>query len=89
LCFLIVDEVHRLKNWKSKIILAVRQNLKYHLALLLTGTLIQNSLEELWCLVNLASPNDFHEESRDQLLREHGQSSDRMDNLKVERLQTI
>jgi hypothetical protein len=31
----------------------------------------------------------FHEESRDQFLREYGQTSDRMDNLKVERLQTI
>jgi SNF2 family DNA or RNA helicase len=74
--------LHLLKNWKSKIILAVRQNLKYHLALLLTGTPIQNSLEGLWCLLNLASPNDFHEESRDQFLREYGQTSYRMDNLK-------
>lgn len=53
--FLIVDESHRLKNLNCKLI---RELMSYKSAnrLLLTGTPLQNNLEELWSLLNFLMP---------------------------------
>ncbi|KAF5752968.1 DECREASED DNA METHYLATION 1 family protein [Tripterygium wilfordii] len=61
--YLVVDEGHRLKNSKCKLV----KELKYlHVEnkLLLTGTPLQNNLAELWSLLNFILPDIFssHEE---------------------------
>ncbi|XP_011041789.1 PREDICTED: ATP-dependent DNA helicase DDM1-like isoform X2 [Populus euphratica] len=61
--YVVVDEGHRLKNSKCKLL----KELKYlHMEnkLLLTGTPLQNNLAELWSLLNFILPDIFqsHEE---------------------------
>uniref|UniRef100_A0A3Q3X3X3 Uncharacterized protein n=1 Tax=Mola mola TaxID=94237 RepID=A0A3Q3X3X3_MOLML len=50
---LVVDEAHRLKNNQSKVLTADHK-------LLLTGTPLQNNLEELFHLLNFLTPNRFN-----------------------------
>lgn len=47
----IVDEVHKLKNYKSQITQAMKA-LKCKVRIGLSGTILQNNLEELWCVVD-------------------------------------
>ncbi|KAJ1996076.1 putative ATPase [Coemansia sp. RSA 1358] len=56
--FLIIDEGHRIKNMNCKLI---RDLKSYQSAnrLLLTGTPLQNSLSELWSLLNFLLPDIF------------------------------
>ncbi|KAH8581746.1 SWI SNF related transcriptional regulator ATpase [Cryptosporidium sp. chipmunk genotype I] len=56
---IIVDEGHRLKNSKSKfhVVLA---DFRSENRLLLTGTPLQNSITELWSLLNFLLPQVFH-----------------------------
>ncbi|KAJ1662029.1 putative ATPase [Coemansia sp. RSA 1646] len=56
--FIIVDEGHRIKNLNCKL---VRELKSYQSAnrLLLTGTPLQNSLAELWSLLNFLLPDIF------------------------------
>ncbi|MCL7025219.1 hypothetical protein MKW94_020526 [Papaver nudicaule] len=61
--YVVVDEGHRLKNTKCKLL----RELKYipmENKLLLTGTPLQNNLAELWSLLNFLLPDIFnsHEE---------------------------
>ncbi|XP_058763743.1 probable ATP-dependent DNA helicase CHR12 [Vicia villosa] len=58
--YLIVDEGHRLKNHECA--LARTLDSSYHIErrLLLTGTPIQNSLQELWSLLNFLLPSIFN-----------------------------
>ncbi|TSL10194.1 DNA excision repair protein ERCC-6-like 2 [Bagarius yarrelli] len=51
----IVDEVHKLKNCKSQITQAMK-TLKCKVRVGLTGTILQNNLEELWCVMDWANP---------------------------------
>uniref|UniRef100_A0A0C3T210 Helicase ATP-binding domain-containing protein n=1 Tax=Guillardia theta (strain CCMP2712) TaxID=905079 RepID=A0A0C3T210_GUITC len=51
----ILDEGHRLKNDKSKISKAIR-GLQTKRRIILTGTPIQNKLEEYWCMVDFVYP---------------------------------
>lgn len=56
--YLVVDEGHRLKNSKCKLL----KEMKYLPAgnkLLLTGTPLQNNLSELWSLLNFILPDIF------------------------------
>ncbi|CAH1776247.1 unnamed protein product, partial [Owenia fusiformis] len=57
---LVVDEAHRLKNNQSKFFRVLNQ---YRLAykLLLTGTPLQNNLEELFHLLNFLTPDKFND----------------------------
>ncbi|XP_052821460.1 chromodomain-helicase-DNA-binding protein Mi-2 homolog isoform X1 [Mya arenaria] len=57
---LVVDEAHRLKNNQSKFFRILSN---YHIAykLLLTGTPLQNNLEELFHLLNFMSPDNFND----------------------------
>jgi len=56
---LVVDEAHRLKNNQSKFFRVLSSyNLQYKL--LLTGTPLQNNLEELFHLLNFLNPNSFN-----------------------------
>jgi SNF2 family DNA or RNA helicase len=55
---LVVDEGHRLKNAESKLADILRSYAFKH-RVLLTGTPIQNSLAELWALLNFVLPHVF------------------------------
>ncbi|XP_075745511.1 chromodomain-helicase-DNA-binding protein Mi-2 homolog isoform X3 [Rhipicephalus microplus] len=57
---LVVDEAHRLKNNQSKFF-KVLNNYKINYKLLLTGTPLQNNLEELFHLLNFLSPQNFND----------------------------
>lgn len=57
---LVVDEAHRLKNSQSKFFRVLNSyNIKYKL--LLTGTPLQNNLEELFHLLNFLAPYKFED----------------------------
>ena len=52
---LIMDEVQRLKNWNTQLAWAVRR-IDAHYSVLLSGTPIENNLDELSSIVQLADP---------------------------------
>ncbi|KAI5623007.1 chromodomain-helicase-DNA-binding protein 5 isoform X1 [Silurus asotus] len=56
---LVVDEAHRLKNNQSKFF-RILNNYKIYYKLLLTGTPLQNNLEELFHLLNFLTPERFN-----------------------------
>jgi len=56
--YIILDEGHRIKNRNCKLVKELK-NLQSVSRLLLTGTPIQNTLEELWSLLNFCSPHIF------------------------------
>ncbi|XP_018083448.2 chromodomain-helicase-DNA-binding protein 5 isoform X3 [Xenopus laevis] len=56
---LVVDEAHRLKNSQSKFF-RVLNSYKIDYKLLLTGTPLQNNLEELFHLLNFLTPERFN-----------------------------
>ncbi|KAK7092524.1 lymphocyte-specific helicase-like isoform X2 [Littorina saxatilis] len=56
--YLVVDEGHRIKNSKCRLISALRMY-KTTNRLLLTGTPLQNNLAELWSLLNFLLPEIF------------------------------
>ena len=55
---LVVDEAHRLKNNQSKFF-RILQNYNINYKLLLTGTPLQNNLEELFHLLNFLNSDRF------------------------------
>ncbi|XP_058108290.1 chromatin structure-remodeling complex protein SYD-like isoform X2 [Magnolia sinica] len=57
--YIIIDEGHRIKNASCKL----NSDLKHYQSshrLLLTGTPLQNNIEELWALLNFLLPNIFN-----------------------------
>eukprot|EP01105_Mastigella_eilhardi_P006365 TRINITY_DN1796_c0_g1_i3.p1 TRINITY_DN1796_c0_g1~~TRINITY_DN1796_c0_g1_i3.p1 ORF type:complete len:1271 (+),score=382.42 TRINITY_DN1796_c0_g1_i3:220-3813(+) len=56
--YLIVDEAHRLKNCESQLHEILKEFKTSH-RLLITGTPLQNSLRELWSLLNFLMPARF------------------------------
>lgn len=57
-CYLVIDEAHRLKNEASTFSKTVRL-FETRYRILLTGTPLQNSLHELWALLNFLVPDVF------------------------------
>ncbi|XP_056380860.1 DNA excision repair protein ERCC-6-like 2 isoform X2 [Hyla sarda] len=51
----IVDEVHKLKNPKARVT-EVMKALRCKIRIGLTGTILQNNMEELWCVMDWAVP---------------------------------
>ncbi|XP_028270875.1 DNA excision repair protein ERCC-6-like 2 [Parambassis ranga] len=51
----VVDEAHKIKNPNSQITQAMKE-LKCKVRIGLTGTILQNNLEELWCVMDWAVP---------------------------------
>ncbi|XP_040011882.1 DNA excision repair protein ERCC-6-like 2 isoform X2 [Xiphias gladius] len=51
----VVDEAHKIKNPSSQITQAMK-GLKCKIRIGLTGTILQNNLEELWCVMDWAVP---------------------------------
>jgi SNF2 family DNA or RNA helicase len=70
---LVVDEAHRLKNHQSRLF-ADFGSAPRDFCLLLTGTPLQNSTEELWSLLNFSDPKTFA--SQDDFVEKFGQLSD-------------
>jgi SNF2 family DNA or RNA helicase len=58
---IIIDEAHRLKNQNAKVI-KVFQRLPCKRISLLTGTPIQNNINELWSLLNFIEPGRFNDQ---------------------------
>eukprot|EP00820_Chromera_velia_P019101 Cvel_27982.t1-p1 / transcript=Cvel_27982.t1 / gene=Cvel_27982 / organism=Chromera_velia_CCMP2878 / gene_product=Chromatin structure-remodeling complex subunit, putative / transcript_product=Chromatin structure-remodeling complex subunit, putative / location=Cvel_scaffold3581:967-7945(-) / protein_length=1012 / sequence_SO=supercontig / SO=protein_coding / is_pseudo=false len=58
--YLVVDEAHRLKNPKSKLVQVLNRNYKSRRRLALTGTPLQNDLQEVWALLNFLMPKVFN-----------------------------
>lgn len=56
---MIVDEGHRMKNSQSKLSSTITQYYHTRFRLILTGTPLQNSLPELWALLNFVLPTIF------------------------------
>lgn len=56
--YIILDEGHRIKNRNCRLVKELK-SIRSVSRLLLTGTPIQNSLEELWSLLNFCSPMIF------------------------------
>ncbi|XP_058078291.1 chromatin structure-remodeling complex protein SYD-like isoform X2 [Magnolia sinica] len=57
--YIIIDEGHRIKNPSCKLNAELKHYQSSH-RLLLTGTPLQNNLEELWALLNFLLPNIFN-----------------------------
>ncbi|KAG2610394.1 hypothetical protein PVAP13_4KG098100 [Panicum virgatum] len=57
--YIIIDEGHRIKNASCKLNADLKLYRSFH-RLLLTGTPLQNNLEELWALLNFLLPNLFN-----------------------------
>lgn len=58
--YIIVDEGHRMKNHNCKLSTTLSQHYESQFRLILTGTPLQNSLPELWSLLNFLLPTLFH-----------------------------
>eukprot|EP01096_Ripella_sp_DP13-Kostka_P016088 TRINITY_DN771_c0_g3_i2.p1 TRINITY_DN771_c0_g3~~TRINITY_DN771_c0_g3_i2.p1 ORF type:complete len:1469 (-),score=859.98 TRINITY_DN771_c0_g3_i2:128-4390(-) len=58
--YIIVDEGHRMKNAKCKLTISLSKYYKSRHRVLLTGTPLQNSLPELWSLLNFLLPSIFN-----------------------------
>ena len=58
--YIIVDEGHRMKNYKSKFTQTLGAQFNSVYRLLLTGTPLQNNLSELWALLNFLLPKIFN-----------------------------
>jgi chromodomain-helicase-DNA-binding protein 7 len=57
---LVVDEAHRLKNHNSKLAVCLRNDkFSFRHRMLLTGTPIQNDVQEFWTLLNFIDPQKF------------------------------
>lgn len=56
---IIIDEGHRIKNHESRLSAVLHDHYRSRNRLLLTGTPLQNSLNELWSLLNFLLPNVF------------------------------
>jgi SNF2 family DNA or RNA helicase len=79
---LVVDEAHRLKNHSSKLAQNLRDDrFNFDTILLLTGTPIQNNMQEMWTLLNVVDPDGF--DDLDDFLERYGdiKSKDRVDEL--------
>jgi ATP-dependent helicase STH1/SNF2 len=61
--YIIVDEGHRMKNAESKFSMALSNKVPSKFRLLITGTPLQNNLNELWSLLNFLLPHIFRNDS--------------------------
>lgn len=79
----IIDEAHRLKNRSSKI-LETLKGFKMEHRVLLTGTPLQNNIEELWTLLNFLEPERFGSER--EFMHQFGSLQSESDVLKLQKL---
>jgi SNF2 family DNA or RNA helicase len=68
---LVVDEAHRLKNHRSKLSIGLRgEKFTFRNRILLTGTPIQNDVQEFWSILNFVDPQSF--QSLDDFMTKYG-----------------
>eukprot|EP00835_Amoeboradix_gromovi_P000946 NODE_36_length_31474_cov_0.342438.p2 type:complete len:680 gc:universal NODE_36_length_31474_cov_0.342438:8852-6813(-) len=58
--YTIIDEGHRMKNSNSKLSLVLNTQYSSRFRLILTGTPLQNNLQELWSILNFILPKIFN-----------------------------
>ena len=58
--YTIIDEGHRMKNSQSKLSLTLNTQYQSRFRLILTGTPLQNNLQELWSILNFILPKIFN-----------------------------
>ena len=73
--YFVIDEAHRIKNEKSKLSEVVRQ-FKASNRLLITGTPLQNNLNELFALLNFISPDNFNSQEEFDASFNNGSDTD-------------
>lgn len=61
--YIIVDEGHRMKNAQSKLTTTLSMKFPSKFRILITGTPLQNNLNELWSLLNFLLPDIFRHDS--------------------------
>jgi SNF2 family DNA or RNA helicase len=79
---LVVDEAHRMKNYNSKLSLGLRnEKFTFRHRILLSGTPIQNDVQEFWALLNFVDAECFS--SIDDFMASYGEmhSKGRVDEL--------
>lgn len=79
----VIDEAHRLKNKNCKLIEGLRYMDVEH-KVLLTGTPLQNNVEELFSLLNFLEPQQFH--SSQEFMQDFG---DLKTDTQVQKLQAV
>lgn len=79
----VIDEAHRLKNRNCKLLEGLRQLHLEH-RVLLSGTPLQNNVNELFSLLNFLEPSQFS--SSDAFLNEFGQLKSESEVLKLQAL---
>lgn len=87
--YIIVDEAHRLKNPKCKLSRDLNKYYNSKRRIALTGTPLQNDLQEVWSLLNFLSPSIFNSiETFDQWFNKPfaGTSSEKMEMTEEEKL---
>lgn len=74
--YCILDEGHVIRNPKSKISLKLRENIQAAHRIILTGTPIQNNVQDLWCLFDFLMPGFLysHEEFRNKFEKQISKS---------------
>jgi superfamily II DNA or RNA helicase len=70
---LVVDEAHKLKNHASSFTRCLREDYSFTNCLLLSGTPLQNTTDELWTLLNFVDGPAF--KSRERFIEEYGNLS--------------
>eukprot|EP01127_Copromyxa_protea_P012501 TRINITY_DN3273_c1_g1_i1.p1 TRINITY_DN3273_c1_g1~~TRINITY_DN3273_c1_g1_i1.p1 ORF type:complete len:1118 (-),score=262.66 TRINITY_DN3273_c1_g1_i1:18-3371(-) len=58
--YVIIDEGHRMKNHSCKLAVILQKHYKSQHRLILTGTPLQNNLQELWAILNFLLPTIFN-----------------------------
>jgi SNF2 family DNA or RNA helicase len=71
--YLVIDEAHKLKNPQGKLYQKM-QTLVFEHCTMLTGTPIQNCIEELWGLLHFLYPEQFAD--LDEFTSRYGNTSD-------------
>ena len=80
---IVVDEAHRLKSYNSKLSMALR-HVPSAFKVLLTGTPIQNNVEELWSLLNYLDPDEFN--SLEEFQDEFGELNDKNEIIELQKI---